>query len=175
MFVLPPYGLESQHKARLAQRRLRCKYFVHEWRYAGLTGVAAVSPAPKAARLTGLALLVVGSVLVAGPQLGLRWWFPSPYFSAVSVRLIGLVAQGYGVYYWSAAVSPRAFFWSTVFFRLYLAATLVCWAVALRAPFISLDAIPQLRLCLGSIALVNGAGALLMLRALTGSQHTPSE
>jgi len=133
------------------------------------------SPPPvRAARFTACALLVVGSALAVWPQLALRWCFPPPHFSVVSVRLIGLVAQGFGIYYWFAAVSPGAFLWSTVFFRLYLAGVLCAWTVQRIATSSSPAESLSLSLCLGSIALVNGIGAMLMLRGLRKStEHCP--
>jgi len=126
-------------------------------------------PPVRAARFTACALLVVGSALAVWPQLALRWCFPPPHFSVVSVRLIGLVAQGFGIYYWFAAVSPGAFLWSTVFFRLYLAGVLCAWTVQRIATSSSPAESLSLSLCLGSIALVNGIGAMLMLRGLRKS------
>ncbi len=136
--------------------------------------LATDTPAKRAARVTGAGLLLVGSLVAACPQLALRWWFPSPYFSPVSVRLIGLVAQGYGVYYLRAAVSPTAFFWSTVFFRMYLAAVLGCWLFVLGPLAVQPIAVASLRLCLGSIAFVNFIGAIIMLSALLKAERAAS-
>lgn len=117
--------------------------------------------AKRAAHLTAGALLVVGTGIILVPSVFTDFIFPEPHFSRLSVRLIGLVAQGYGVYYWSASISPIMFYWSTIGFRIYLGCVLMV-IVALMERSYGMN----VRLGMLAIAGVNVLGAALMAHGL---------